>query len=106
MRCAVANERYVWFFEAANKQEGRKIANTILFFEKHNLGNNFSGFSLAKGYWHAVSLKIDDEVRQWLAKINENKIVEIKRQRAPTIDVLYLTRAQKERWSEEEAKNI
>ena len=97
MFCAVIGQKYIWLFNAPNKTEGRKRANTILFFEKIGVSDTISGFSIEEGYWQAVASKSDD-VKDLVKKTDRSKIVEIKRRRNPTVDVLYVTRLQKERW--------
>ncbi|KKT16830.1 MAG: hypothetical protein A2654_01135 [Candidatus Nealsonbacteria bacterium RIFCSPHIGHO2_01_FULL_43_31] len=97
MLCAVVGKKYLWFFCAPNKTEGIKRANIILSFDEIGTGNVISNFDLRDGYWEAVARKPDD-VKDLIEKIDKAKIIEIKRRRILRIDVLYVTRLQKERW--------
>jgi len=105
MLCAVIGQRYIWFFNALNKTEGRKIANIILFFEKLGANTVLSGFCLEKGLWEAVPRNLTEEVKELIEKVDKSKIIEIKKKRPPMIDALYLTRLQKERWPSQDSQD-
>lgn len=97
MFCAVVGEKYIWLFTARNKTESRKTANTILFFEKLGSNTVLSGFSSESGYWKAEPKQLNSNIKELIEKTDKTKIIKIKKKRAPTIDVLYVTRLQKER---------
>lgn len=101
MLCAVVGQR-IWLFNAPDKVEGRKIANIILSFEKTGANSALSGLETShkkhRYAWEARAIELTDEIEQLIREIDKKKIIEIKRRRPPVIDVLYLTRMQKERW--------
>lgn len=97
MLYAVIGKKYVWFFDASNKEGSRQIANDILSIEDLPSGNIMSCFSPTRGYWKAVGKKIE-EVRDLMDKIEKSEIIEIKRVKPVILDALYVTRPQKERW--------
>lgn len=97
MFCAVIGRRYIWLFTARDQADGNEIANTILFFEKIGCDTTVGGFDPESGYWKAWPKPVNDEIRDIIEKTGGAKIIEIKKKRAPMIDVVYITRRQKER---------